>query len=110
MTSLTDLERRLRAATPAAPAQSEPHRRRNSVARFEADRDRALADPATTPLKRARLTFEGDGISTRALSILSGVSRESIRKAERDPGSVSTSTLRRLAATLRVSLREVGRS
>lgn len=89
------------------PPQAEAHRRRNAVARFEQDRDRALADPATSALKRARLTFEGAGISAQALSIMSGISRQTITRAERDPDSVSTSTLRRLAATLHVAPADV---
>lgn len=109
MADLARLERRLRAAEPLpAPArQPEPQRRRTAVATFTAERDRALADPVTSALKRARLTYDGAGISTQALSILSGISRETLRKAEQDPSSVSVSSLRRLAATLRVSVRDV---
>jgi ribosome-binding protein aMBF1 (putative translation factor) len=104
MSGLGQLERRLSAAERKPPrrAQSEPHRRRNSVARFERERTAALADPNCSPLKRARLTFEGAGISTQALAILAGTSRETIRKAERGD-RVSQATLRRLATALKVS-------
>lgn len=87
--------------------QTEVHRRRNAVTRFRQERDRALADPATTALKRARLTFNGGGMTTAALAALSGVSRETIRKAEADPRSVSRGVLRRLCTTLKVTVREV---
>lgn len=121
VTNLHELERRIRAAQPQEPevfidaaedggvrvpgvkTQTDAHRRANAVARFEQDRDRALADPATTALKRARLTFEGAGISAAALAVLSGVSRQTIVRAERDPASVSAATLRRLAAALHVA-------
>lgn len=120
MTILADLQRRVAAAERAARPNPPPiadaapigvegsgggdvARRRNAVSRFEGERDRALADPSTSPLKRARLTFEGAGISAQALAILSGISRQTINKAERDPSSVSKSTLRRLAATLHVA-------
>jgi DNA-binding XRE family transcriptional regulator len=84
----------------------EVHRQRIAVSRFKAARARALAaDPS--PLKRARLTFEGDGMTGAALAGMSGVSRQTIVKAERDPSSVSRGTLRRLAATLRLDPREV---
>ncbi len=84
------------------------HRRRIAVARFQQARARALAsDPS--PLKRARLTADGGaGMTAAALAGLSGVSRQTITKAEREPGSVSRGTLRRLAATLRVDPWEVG--
>lgn len=86
----------------------EVHRRRIALTRFNGERARALAaDPS--PLKRARLTANGGaGMTATALAGLSGVSRQTIVKAERDPGSVSRGTLRRLAATLRVDPWEVG--
>jgi DNA-binding XRE family transcriptional regulator len=86
----------------------EVHRRRIAVARFQRERARALAaDPS--PLKRARLMADdGAGMTAAALAGMSGVSRQTITKAERCPGSVSRGTLRRLAATLRVDPRAVG--
>lgn len=83
--------------------QSEPVRRRTAVARFEHERTRALASKPSV-LKLARLNYRGAGITTAALAILSGVSRETIRKAESDPSSVSAATLRRLAGSLGVSI------
>lgn len=86
--------------------QPEHIRRRTAVARFEGERQRALA-AGPSPLRVARLNYRGAGISTEALAILSGISRETIRKAERDPSSVSRASLRRLAAALKVSVRAI---
>ena len=101
--SLAHLERRLAAAE---RRHSETRRRRNAVARFEQERAAALADPTTTNLRRLRLTKDG-GMSQRALSILAGVSRDAISRAERDPSAVSAATLRRLASALKVSVSEI---
>jgi len=97
--SVADLERRLRAAQPAGH-QPEPQRRRNAVARYAAEREAALASPDLTPLRRARLTAGGAGMSMRALAILAGVSRDSVSRAERGDGRVSDATWRRLATAL----------
>jgi DNA-binding XRE family transcriptional regulator len=110
MSALADLERRLsnaqRQRRERATAHSETHRRRNAVARFEQERAAALADPDCTQLKRARLTFEGAGISAQALAIMAGVSRYTIRKAERGD-HVSPATLRRLATALNVRVADI---
>lgn len=93
MSDLADLERRL--------ARAEPANRRNSLSRFEAEREAALAAPDTSALRRARLTAAGgEGMSMRALSVLAGVSRDSISRAELGSGRVSDATWRRLAAAL----------
>lgn len=102
--SKAHLERRLAAAE---RRHSETRRRRNAVARFEQEKLAALADPSITPLKRLRLTHDGGGMSQRALSILAGVSRDAISRAERDPSAVSAATLRRLAKALKVSVSEI---
>jgi DNA-binding XRE family transcriptional regulator len=86
--------------------QTEPQRRRAAVARFEYERGRALAGQPSA-LKAARLNYRGAGISTQALAILSGISRETIRQAERDPSSVSAASLRRLAGSLGVPVRRI---
>lgn len=101
-----DLERRLAVAEVSPVRQAEPHRRRNAVARFQGERDRALAAGCSN-LKAARLHYGGGGISAQALAILSGISRETLRKAEADPASVSRATLRRLATTLGVPFAEI---
>ena len=103
---LADLERRLataeRAAEPRrAAAGSEGHRRRVSVARFAQERDRALADPSTSALKRARLEAN---MSQRALSILAGCSRDTLSRSERSDPRVSLATWRRLATALNVPI------
>jgi DNA-binding XRE family transcriptional regulator len=100
-----DLERRLRAAEAAAPrratAGSDGHRRRVAVSRFESERARALADPSTSRLCRAR--YER-GMSQRALSILAGCSRDALSRAERGDPRVSLATWRRLATALQVPI------
>ena len=88
------------------PSQTEPARRRTAVSRFAYERQAALAAQPSA-LKLARLNYRGAGISTQGLSILSGVSRETIRKAEQDPGSVPAATLRRLAAALGVPVARI---
>jgi hypothetical protein len=80
---------------------TDAQRRRIAVGRFTGERGRALAD-SPSALRRARLNFEGAGMSTAALVALSGISRETLRKAEADPSSVSAATLRRLASALGV--------
>ncbi len=93
--TLADLERRIRAAQP------EPQRRRNSLSRYAAEREAALASPDTTPLRRARLSAAGgEGMSMRALAILAGVSRDALSRAERGDARVSDATWRRLATAL----------
>jgi transcriptional regulator with XRE-family HTH domain len=106
MSAIAELERRLASVAQLPPSQTEVHRRRNSVARFEQERAAALNDPRCTPLKRARLTFEDAGIGTQALAIMSGLSRETIRRAERGD-RVSPATRRRLAAALNVSVADI---
>jgi DNA-binding XRE family transcriptional regulator len=106
MSTLAHLERRLNAAERKPRRHSEAHRRRNAVVRFEQEREAALRDPRCTPLKRARLTYEGAGIGTQALAILTGLSRETIRRAERGE-RVSAPTLRRLAAALDVRVADI---
>jgi hypothetical protein len=76
---------------------SEPHKRRIAVARFKAERARALADDPT-PLRRARLNA---GMSADALCALAFVSRRTLNRAEREGAqSVSPATQRRLASAL----------
>src|SRR3954470_7355396 len=106
MSVVADLERRLAAVARSPRQQTQTHRRRYVVARFEQERAAALRDPHCTRLKRARLTFEGAGIGTQALAILSGLSRETIRRAERGD-QVSPATLRRLASALNVSVADI---
>lgn len=87
-------------------SQSEPQRRRTAVARFEHERARALTAECSA-LKLARLHYRDAGISAQGLAVLSGISRETIRKAEQDPGSVSAASLRRLAGTLGVAYGDI---
>lgn len=90
----------------AVAEQSEPVRRRTAVARFEGERERALA-AAPSALRNARLSYRGAGISTQALAIISGVSRETIRKAESNPNNVSAASMRRLAWALAVPVDDI---
>lgn len=100
MGDIADLERRL--------ARAEPQRRRNSVSRYTAEREAALADASTSALRRARLTAAGgEGMSQRALAILAGVSRDSLSRAERGEGKISDATYRRLAAALDVGIETI---
>lgn len=77
-----------------------------AVARARQERDRALAADAS-PLRAARLNFNGAGMTTLALARLANVSRDTIRRAEADPSSVSLATLRRLAAALDCRVRDI---
>lgn len=86
-----------------AAAITDAHRRRISVARFEAEAEKALArDPS--PLRRARLAAR---MTQRALSVLSGVSLDAVRRCEQGDPRVSARTLNRLANALGVSVSHI---
>ena len=106
MGSLSDLERRVSAAAPRVQRQPDAHRRRIAVRRFEQDRARALADPDCSAVRRARLTAAG-GMTVAALAALSGVSRDTIRRAEQNDPRVSDAVWRRLASALGVRVKDV---
>lgn len=73
--------------------------RRIQVRRFEAGRDRALAAGNLSPVKRARLTHNGHGMTVAALALLAGVSAPTVLSAE--AGRPTTGrTKRRIAYVL----------
>jgi ribosome-binding protein aMBF1 (putative translation factor) len=87
--------------------QSQPTRERLRRIAYERHRARALADPATHPLRRARLTFNGDGLTINALAARALVGASLIQKAERGQ-AVSGMTLRRLERALNAPLGSLG--
>lgn len=108
MRTLEEIDRRLaqREREPAAgwnPGLAErggrpqTERTRELLRRITYSRHRAgaLADPATHPLRRARLTFGGDGLTINALAKRALVGSSLIQKAEQGQ-RVSDLTWRRL--------------
>jgi DNA-binding XRE family transcriptional regulator len=68
------------------------------VSVFDTLRERDLNDPALSPLRHARLTFDGHGMTVAALAIRAGLSAPTIRAAEH--GRVTPRTKRKLARAL----------
>lgn len=99
-------EQRARIAAHARPAgRPQTQRTRDLLRRLAYERHRrcALADPTTHPLRRARLTFHGDGLTIDALASRALVGPSLIQKIERGR-EASERTWRRLARALDVRL------
>lgn len=104
---LAEHEARARAAAqqPVRPRPGRPQRpqtRRRISARLAArHRAEALADPNITPVRRARLEFQGDGLTQSALADRAQVALRTIQHIE--AGSPpSPATARRIARALDV--------
>ena len=104
---LAERERAVRARIPS-PRPPQPGRRqaartreRLRTALYEHHRAVALADSTTHPLRRARLTFRGGGLTIKELAARAIVSPDTIQHIETRHTTVPTTmTLRRLARAL----------
>lgn len=90
---------------PGRARAGRPHtaRTRERLAELQRRRRRAeaLADPDCHPLRRARVTFKGDGISQRELAELALVSEDHIHAIETGAVKAGPMTAQRLARALR---------
>jgi ribosome-binding protein aMBF1 (putative translation factor) len=89
-------QRRRRSHTPRA-------RERMSRIQFRRQRSRALASPTCHPLRRARLTFQGDGLTIDQLASRSLVSASYVQRIEAGTAEPGPVTVKRLARALRTS-------
>lgn len=97
-----DLERRIRRATPR-----DVHRRRIAVAEYRRRRAAALADPNCSKLTAARYGAE---MTSSALAIVAGVSRDTVRRAEAataEDNRLSAAVWRRLATALGCRIEDI---
>lgn len=84
---------------PASRPRTLTHRQRLAVAAFETHRARQLAQPNISPVRLARLNYNGHGATAAAMAMLAGLSRETWRDAEAGR-PVSPRTQRKIARAL----------
>ena len=100
-------EQAARAAAPRPKARGRPQtaatRKLLAQVAYRRHRAQALSDPATHPLRRARLTFGREGLTIAALSHRSLVGESVIQRLETN-GRASRRTWERLSRALGVSL------